>query len=151
MHMAGLGSTSGETSLKRAIRDGVLINEASILCKLVAGDVANFPPLDTQPRSVRQDSSSIAISGPLIAVPCRPLDLALWSIGGARLMLCLVSLVEVSTAARHLLHVPLNNERRRTSCPGQLPSYVKVFVIVGKFRRIWNGSVRTTFHVHVRC
>ncbi|KAI9573033.1 hypothetical protein HD554DRAFT_2058344 [Boletus coccyginus] len=96
MHMAGLGSTSGETSLKKAIRDGILINEASILCKLVAGDVANFPPLDTQPRSRRQDSSSIAISGPLIAVPCRPLDLALWSIGGARLVLCLVSLVETS-------------------------------------------------------
>jgi len=108
--MAGLGSISGETSLKKAIRDGVLINEASILCKLVTGDVANFPPLDTHSRSKRQNSSSIAISGPLIAIPCRPLDLALWSIGGARLVLCLVSLVEVSTAVRRLLHVPLNGE-----------------------------------------
>ena len=105
--MVGSGSTSGETSLKRAIRDGVLINEASILCKLVTKDVANFPPLDIHHRSKGQGSSNIAVSGPLVAIPCRPLDLALWSIGGAQLVLCLVSLAEVSTAARRFLHVPL--------------------------------------------
>jgi hypothetical protein len=142
---------SGETSLKKAIRDGVLINEASILCKLVTKDVANFPPLDIHPRSNGQGSSSIAISGPLIAIPCRPLDLALWSIGGPQLVLCLVSLAEVRTSARRLLHAPLNGERRRTSCPGQLPSYVIVFVTAGKIRRTWNESVRTMFHVPVRC
>ncbi|KAF8547687.1 beach-domain-containing protein [Imleria badia] len=87
---------SGETSLKKAIRDGVLINEASILCKLVSKDIPNFPPLDIHLRSKRLQSSNIAISGPLIAIPCRPLELALWSIGGAQLVLCLVSLAETS-------------------------------------------------------
>ncbi|KAN0082499.1 hypothetical protein V8E55_008294 [Tylopilus felleus] len=96
MHVVGSGSASGETPLKKAIRDGVLINEASILCKLVTRDIANFPTLDFHPRSKRQDSSNITISGPLIAIPCRPLDLSLWSIGGAQLVLCLVSLAETS-------------------------------------------------------
>lgn len=102
MHVVGSGSASGETPLKKAIRHGVLINEASILCKLVTRDIANFPTLDIHPRSKRQDSSNITISGPLIAIPCRPLDLSLWSIGGAQLVLCLVSLTEVSVFARRL-------------------------------------------------
>lgn len=142
---------SGETFLKKAVRDGALINEASILCKIVAKDINDFLPLDTDPRLKKQEASGTAIFGPLVAIPCRPLDLALGGIGGAQLVLCLVSLAQVSAAARSLLHVSLNGERRRMSCPGQLPSCVIVFVIVGKIRRIWNESVRTTFHVHVRC
>ena len=151
MHMVGSGSASGETPLKKAIRDGVLINEASVLCKLVTKDLAHFPPLDVHPLLKRHDSSSITISGPLLAIPCRPLELSLWSIGGAQLVLCLVSLAEVSAVVRYLLHVPLNGERRPTSYPGQSPSYAIVFVTVGKIRRIWNESVRTMFHVYVCC
>ncbi|KAG8221472.1 hypothetical protein J3R82DRAFT_1685 [Butyriboletus roseoflavus] len=96
MHMVGSGPTSGDTSLKKVIRDGAMINEASILCKIVAKDIADFPRLDTHPRSKKQDASSVTIFGSLIAIPCRPLDLALGSIGGAQLLLCLVSLAETS-------------------------------------------------------
>lgn len=150
--MVGSGSVSGETTLKKAIKDGVLINEASILCKIVPKDITDFPPLVAYPFSKNQDASSIAIFGPLIAIPCRPLDLTLGSIAGAQLVLCLVSLAQVSAAAHCLLHVPLNDEERlRTNCLGQSPSYVTVFAIVGKIRRIWNDSVRTAFHVHIRC
>ncbi|KAF8444038.1 hypothetical protein L210DRAFT_3445126 [Boletus edulis BED1] len=96
MHMVGSGSVSGETSLKKAIRDGILINEASILCKIVTKDIADFPPLDVHPLHKKQGTGSMAISGPLVAIPCRPLDLAFGSIGGAQLVLCLVSLAETS-------------------------------------------------------
>lgn len=127
-----------------------MIDEASILCKVVAKDIADFPPLDTHVRSEKQDASSVSIFGSIIAIPCRPLDLALRSIGGAQLLLCLVSLAEVSAAACRLLHISLNGERRHTSCLGQLPFCATAFVVVGKIRRIWNESVRTTVHVHVR-
>ena len=149
--MVGSGSVVGETSLKKAIRDGVLINETSILCKVLVKDVANFPPLDIYPRSNKQDSKNFAISGPLIAIPCRTLDLTLWSIGGAQLVLCLVSLAEVSASTCRLLRLPFNGDRHPTNCPGQLPSFVTVSVIVGKIRRTWNESVRRTFYFHVRC
>lgn len=98
MHVTGPGSVSGGTSLKKALRDGVLITEASILCKILAKDIVDFPPLDTHLLSRKQDADSCAIFGPLVAIPCQSLDLALWSIGGARLVLCLVSLAEVSIA-----------------------------------------------------
>ncbi|KAH0828735.1 hypothetical protein J3R83DRAFT_3154 [Lanmaoa asiatica] len=96
MHMVGSGSTSGETSLIKAVRDGALFNETLILCKIVAKDIPDFPPLDAHSRSKKRDTGSIAIFESLIAIPCRPLDLALGSIGGAQLVLCLVSLAETS-------------------------------------------------------
>ena len=108
--MSAPGSMSGETSIKKAIRDGVPITEASILCKIITKDIADFPQLDTHILSEKHDAGTSAIFGPVVAVPCRPLDLALWSIGGARLVLCLVSLAEVSTAGCRLLHIPLNGE-----------------------------------------
>lgn len=151
MHMTGSGSVSGETPLKRVIKNGALISEASILRKVVPKDISDFAPLDTH-LSSKQDANSSIILGPLVSIPCQTLDLALWNIGGARVVLCLVSLAEVSIAAYLIFwHIPLNGERRHTSCPGPSPSYVIVFVIVGKIQRIWNVLVGMTLHVHVHC
>ena len=140
---------SGETSLKKAIRDGALIAEASILCKLVTTDITCFPLLDTPTN--KQNANTSAVHGPVVAVLCRPLDLSLWDIGGARLALCLVSLAEVSTAVNVRCTFLLNSTRRHTSCRGLLLSSVIVFAIVGRLLRIWNELVRTTFNIRAGC
>ncbi|KIJ62307.1 hypothetical protein HYDPIDRAFT_30564 [Hydnomerulius pinastri MD-312] len=97
MHMVGSGSTgptsADPSSLKKAIRDGVIIHSGSILCKVVPGDVTEFAPLSAPP-SIPHVKGNCATFGDVLAIPCQPLDLALWSIGGARLTLRLVSLAE---------------------------------------------------------
>ncbi|KAG9311479.1 hypothetical protein JVU11DRAFT_8594 [Chiua virens] len=63
---------------------------------IVTQDFSDFPSLDAQHRPKQQNSSKNTIFGPVIAIPCRSLDLALWSMGGAQLVLSLVSLAETS-------------------------------------------------------
>ncbi|KIK98640.1 hypothetical protein PAXRUDRAFT_823685 [Paxillus rubicundulus Ve08.2h10] len=94
MHMFGFGSTSRDASLKKAIREGTVINEASILCKIVPNYILDFSPLGALPRSAVRDKTSCLAFGDVLAIPCQALDLALWSIGGAQLTLRLVSLAE---------------------------------------------------------
>ncbi|KAH7890525.1 hypothetical protein F5I97DRAFT_1922982 [Phlebopus sp. FC_14] len=96
MHIATLGHTGVElgvtSSLKKAIRDGAPITESSILCKLVPGDLSELPHRVIS--STRRDKYSHTVHGDVLSILCQSLDLALWSIGGARLVLRLVSLAE---------------------------------------------------------
>ncbi|KIJ16201.1 hypothetical protein PAXINDRAFT_76049 [Paxillus involutus ATCC 200175] len=94
MHMVGFGSPARDASLKKAVRDGTVINETSILCKIVPNDIPDFSSLDDLPRSTVRDKGSCLAFGDVLAIPCQTLDLALWSIGGAQLTLRLVSLAE---------------------------------------------------------
>lgn len=61
MHMVGSGSKSGETSLKKAIRDGVLINEVAILCKIITKDIDDYTAMDRKNKR-RELSLSLGLS-----------------------------------------------------------------------------------------
>ncbi|KIK43894.1 hypothetical protein CY34DRAFT_788831 [Suillus luteus UH-Slu-Lm8-n1] len=81
MHITAQGASLAENSqLKKAIRGDLVISDSSIIFRVVP------QPHDTK--------DQIVIRGDVLTVCCQPLDLAVWRIGGAALLLRLVALAQ---------------------------------------------------------
>ncbi|KAG1732883.1 uncharacterized protein EDB91DRAFT_1150772 [Suillus paluster] len=81
MHISAQGAALPENSqLKKAIRGDSVINESSIIFRVA-------PQLHDQ-------RDNIVTRGDVLTVRCQPLDLAVWRIGGAALLLRLVALAQ---------------------------------------------------------
>jgi hypothetical protein len=81
MHITAQGASLPENSqLKKAIRGDSVISDSSIIFRVVP-----------QPHDKKDQ---IVIRGDVLTVCCQPLDLAVWRIGGAALLLRLVALAQ---------------------------------------------------------
>lgn len=81
MHITAQGASLPENSqLKKAIRGDSVISDSSIIFRVVP-----------QPHDKKDQ---IVIRGDVLTVYCQPLDLAVWRIGGAALLLRLVALAQ---------------------------------------------------------
>lgn len=99
MHLLSSASGGDNSSLRKVIHDGPLFNENFILVKVAPEDVATLPPLGPLSASTSQEGSGTTTCitrGDACVAICQPFDLVLWRLGGARLVLRLVQLAQVS-------------------------------------------------------
>ncbi|KAG0697567.1 hypothetical protein DFH29DRAFT_1003625 [Suillus ampliporus] len=81
MHITGQGAALPENSqLKKAIRGDSIISDSSIIFRVVP--------------QLHDEMDNIVTRGDVLQVRCQPLDLAVWRIGGAALLLRLVALAQ---------------------------------------------------------
>ncbi|KAG2135261.1 hypothetical protein DEU56DRAFT_888131 [Suillus clintonianus] len=92
MHIIAQGAALSENSqLKKAIRGDSIISDSSIIFRVVP-----------QPHDKKDQ---IVTRGDVFTVCCQPLDLAVWSIGGAALLLRLVALAQTPHELSKALNV----------------------------------------------
>jgi hypothetical protein len=92
MYITAQGAALSDNSqLKKAIRGDSVINDSSIIFRFVP--------------HLHDKKSGLVTQGDVLTVRCQPLDLAVWKIGGAAVLLRLIALTQTSHELSRALSV----------------------------------------------